>query len=279
MKSEPEIAAQGNAAIGSTVVRLLAEGPNGKPNRSTTFHVEVKPVPQPKVDVLFVVDVSASMNWAIYGVRDGIGKFVQELSDKNMDYRVGIVLFNNHLDRRSFDGKWAWELRFNGEVFTTDAAAVTAEMAKWQSRGGGPNEGSYDGLHEACKQEFRRDTSRVLLLITDEPPLDPEIPPNDRPIIFAKRPYPTDYHMKSKRQMIDRLQTTRIDQLHLVVRAKDHRFFQPLQSGVRLSQGQKFVDLERFVRDPSSGSGFAAVLPQVSRDIAALAAGPPPPRR
>jgi hypothetical protein len=146
--------------------------------------------------------------------------------------------------------------------------------------GGGDNEGSYDGLNEACKQDFRKGASKVLLLITDEPPLDPEVPVLDNP--SAKKPpnAPSDFNVKSRKEMLAILKGKGIDQLHLVVRPAHHKYFRPLQDGVRVSQGDKFFDLEKVVKDPSSGDGFARLLPELSKEIArvTVAGGPASPQ-
>lgn len=235
------------------------------------FELQLRPRPIPKVDIVFVIDVSASMDFAIFGVRDGIGQFVKGLRGKSLDYRVAVVLFNNHLDKKTYKDesgqpKWAWPLGLPIAHFTSDPDAVATALRPLKTRGGGPNEGSYDGLNEACKLSFRPDAKRVLLLITDEPPLDPEVPVLDFPG-FKKPPYPADFHIKSRQAMIDRLKEAKIDQLHTFVRTRDHKHFQPLQAGATQSQGDDFFKLDKFTKNPNSGAEFVQLLPAVSQRI------------
>src|SRR5262249_47028542 len=61
----------------------------------------------------------------------------------------------------------------------------------------------------------------------------------------------------------------------LVVRPAHHQYFRPLQDGVRISQGDRYFNLEK-VNDLAGGEGFAKLLPELSQEIArvTIASGP-----
>src|SRR5260221_667796 len=55
------------------------------------------PSPPPQIDVLFVLDVTASMQNEIDGVRDGITSFALQLGERGLDARVGLLAFRDRL--------------------------------------------------------------------------------------------------------------------------------------------------------------------------------------
>ena len=59
------------------------------------------PMSQSAVDVMFVLDVTGSMQLAINGVRDGIIEFAHELETRKLDARVGLVAFRDRLNGRA----------------------------------------------------------------------------------------------------------------------------------------------------------------------------------
>jgi Mg-chelatase subunit ChlD len=50
-----------------------------------------------QVDVMFVLDATASMQYAIDGTKSGIQTFADELQNKNLDARVGLVAFRDRV--------------------------------------------------------------------------------------------------------------------------------------------------------------------------------------
>ena len=53
--------------------------------------------PTPKVDVMFVLDATASMQYAIDGTKSGIQNFADKLQNENLDARVGLVAFRDRV--------------------------------------------------------------------------------------------------------------------------------------------------------------------------------------
>ena len=102
---EIELAAAAEAQPGSTNVSVKAIGPRGPaeapepPVAMSRFGLTVNAPRQGRsVDVMFVLDVTGSMQFAINGVRDGIIEFAQELGKRKLDARVGLVAFRDRLN-------------------------------------------------------------------------------------------------------------------------------------------------------------------------------------
>ena len=295
---EVELKAAADAAVGTTNVSVTAIGPRGPaeapspPVAMSRLSLTVNaPKPQPAIDVLFVLDVTGSMQYAIDGVRDGIIEFARGLEESKLDARVGLLAFRDRLEtnsrfpalmrralpksraparsgrkRRGGDPKTApttpaggdsgeepFLIEVAGEVFTKDYAEFGREVGrKLKADGGGDTpESSLDALAVAAGQEFRKEATRVLILITDAPPKIP------------------DKEMQSVDDVADILKKNVIDQLHLVINDPFRSVYSPLQ---RDAPGTIF-NLESAAR----GGGFAAMLPKVSREIARITtAGQPP---
>ena len=50
----------------------------------------------PQVDIMFVLDVTSSMQEEINGVEQGIQSFAKELSSRKLDSQVGLIAFGDH---------------------------------------------------------------------------------------------------------------------------------------------------------------------------------------
>ena len=284
---EVELDAAPNAAAGTSNVVVRATGPRGPadapepPVALSRFSLSVNPAQRHMgVDVMFVLDVTGSMQPAINGVRDGIIAFAQELEKRRLDARVGLVAFRDRLSpsfeprmptlkarpparagrrgrrqpmaRRELPGiveipGEPFLINVAGEVFTRDYAEFGREVGrKLVADGGGDEpESSLDGLALAARQSFRKDATRVLILITDAPP---QIP---------------DKEIQSVDEASDILRDNKIDQLHLVINEPFRDVYTPLQGR---SPGTIF-NLEDAVRGRDT---FASLLPTVSREIARI---------
>jgi Ca-activated chloride channel family protein len=205
--------------------------------------LDVKKPPAPKADILFVVDLTSSMAWAISGITDGIGQFVRQLEGKDIDARIGFIGFCDIVA----DREEPFILQFDDGPFTADREAFARRVKDQRLRGGGDNEESaFQALFVAARQPFRPDAARVLVLITDAPPKrHPGIPPADMA------------------ETIKHLAQAGIAQVHLVVHEQDRRdFYGALH---RAFKGE-FLDIQTAVKD----RGLARLLPDLGDAIGAL---------
>lgn len=193
----------------------------------------------PKVDVLFVLDVTGSMQAQIDGVRSGIVDFATKLSERGLDERVGTVAFRDEVV-----GEEPEVLDFGNGAFTKDYEAFRTAMARlWANGGGDSPESSFDAIRLASRQAFRTGATKVLVLITDAPPQMP------------------DLVTRSPAEAAADLRQLGIDQVHLVINRNDRGQYSPLQES---SPGEVF-DLNAV----AGGTGnFDSLLPVLGERIA-----------
>jgi Mg-chelatase subunit ChlD len=207
------------------------------------FRLEVLKVPVPSADVIFVLDLTGSMQFAIDGVKRGIKSFVTLMKEKNIDARVGLVCFRDIVA----DNERPYIVLFNGEPFTTDYTKFEMEVDKLRAMGGGDDpESSLQALAKAAEQRFRPDAAKVILLITDA---EPKIHPGEVPSTIE--------------DTIGLLRKNPPTQLHFVVRTmhydKDYKkFHDALRDQVKGSL---------FDIDAARSKGFASLLPTLSTTI------------
>jgi len=243
-----------------TVTATATATVKGEPVSATSdFQVRVDPLPRAMVDVAFAVDISGSMQWAINGVANGSRQFAAEMAAAKTDVRFALVAYRHYKNGPGY----LQTLSFRSGEFTGDSDEFRDQVSRLRAGGGGdPGESSLDGVTDAARLPFRPKATKVVLLISDEPPVIP------------------DGKTASMKDAIDVIRGARIDQLHLVVNKNQLAYFEPLQTG---ANGQMF-DLRTVV----GGDGFQRLIPELSKVIAKaadasrpkdlqLSAPPPPP--
>ncbi len=225
-----------------TVVGTQEEGVK-RARASATFNLRVRPLPVPQADVVFVLDLTGSMQFAIDGIKLGIQNFASQLAASRIDARIALIGFRDIQD----DRERPFVMTVEDQAFTRDYRAFREEVQKLTARGGGDEpESSLQALALAAAQPFRPNASRVLLLITDAPP---KHHPEEKPATVP--------------ETIDELTRAEIKQLHLVVRPLDRtRFYGKFHDTFKGS----FFDLTR----STSGDAFRDILPELSRKISDL---------
>lgn len=244
-----DLRAGADARPGAHPVKVSARArtQSGRPlQASATATVDVLTPPRVPVDIVFALDVSGSMQWAINGTSRGIQTFVDDLAKNQFDVRVGLVGFQD-----TTLGQPLKVLKFGGEKLTTDFAKFREDVGKLRAGGGGAaGESSLDGVAEAAEFPFRDQVTRVVILVTDEGP---------------KRP---DGRMKSIEDTAALVKDKRISQLHVVTIPELKKAFEPLWEGARGS----YFDLKAL---NEGAEGFEKLLPDVSKAIADLVADRP----
>jgi len=249
---DAEVAASANAPLGSHKVRATATATiNGETVTATNeFSIRVDSVPVPVVDIMFALDTTSSMGPFITGVRDGIADFVQVLAKQRIDSRIGLLSYK---DRKDQDAEL---LLFGGESFTTDVAAFREKVSQLRAISGPRNndapESTSDALVQVAKLSFRPKSTKVVLLVTDAPPLEP------------------DKDTARLADAVDVLKANRIDQVHIVVRSVDLSTFRALRDAY---PNGSYFDLLEVTRGRST---FASILPELSKVIATAAAAARP---
>jgi hypothetical protein len=105
------------------------------------------------VDIVFVLDTTGSMLWAIDGVRSGIEAFVGTLEDLNIDAQVGGI-------------------EFGDEIRTSVPIGDISDFREWLDHmtaigGGDTPENPLDAIQRANGFQFRDDALHYMIVVTD----------------------------------------------------------------------------------------------------------------
>jgi hypothetical protein len=192
-----------------------------------------------RAQVMFVLDITGSMTGELEGVKDNIKDFIDFIHSEGLDAQAGLIAFRDLEMREPPE-----VLKFRGHPFTQDAGDFKSQVSRLSPNGGGsnPGESSFDALVLACQQPFEEDVARVLILITDEPPLIP------------------DGRVRGVEDVIAAMGGARIDQLHIVIPDHLHSFYTPLHRHVK---GQIFP----LGRGGRGGTAFRKVLMDIGKSI------------
>lgn len=124
------------------------------------------------LDVCFVIDTTGSMSDDIDDAKSNMTSIVNSLDGKTPDFRVAIVDYRDFPDRSDESEDYASRTQLE---FTSDVDAIRSGINSLTlGNGGDYSETVYSGLAEALKLSWRDDARKVIILLGDAPPLDPE---------------------------------------------------------------------------------------------------------
>jgi FHA domain/von Willebrand factor type A domain len=118
------------------------------------------------VDIVFVMDVTESMQPYIDTVKQNVIQFAQDLSANNRDYRLGLVTFEDYVVSKYPDCGCAYR-----NTFTSDVHQFTDWIGTLHAGGGGDiPEDQLDALAYAASFPFRPNAEGIIIIVTDAPP-------------------------------------------------------------------------------------------------------------
>ncbi|MBV8056864.1 MAG: FHA domain-containing protein [Deltaproteobacteria bacterium] len=118
------------------------------------------------VDIVFVLDITESMQPYIDAVKQNMINFAQELAQNHRDYRLGLVTFEDYVVSAYPDCNCEYS-----KTMTADAHKFTDWVGTLHAGGGGDiPEDQLDALAYAATLPFRPDAQGIIILITDAPP-------------------------------------------------------------------------------------------------------------
>lgn len=108
------------------------------------------------VDFVFVIDKTGSMQTHIDNIRKKVSGFASYLMKRGIDYRLGLVLFSDYIER------------------TYQPTEDVKEFLKWLGRvrasgGYDTKENALDAINKTFNMDFRPSANKVIVLITDAP--------------------------------------------------------------------------------------------------------------
>src|SRR5579863_258904 len=117
------------------------------------------------VDIIFVLDVTESMQPYIDAVKQNIIQFAQDLAANNRDYRLGLVTFEDYVVSKYPDCNCAYR-----NTMTSDVQKFIGWVGGLHAGGGGDiPEDQLDALAYAASFPFRPEAQAIVILVTDAP--------------------------------------------------------------------------------------------------------------
>lgn len=119
----------------------------------------------PVLDMCFVMDATGSMSSFIEAAQKTIQKIVENIvSSEKADVRFALVSYRDHPPQES-------SYVVKQFAFTKSTKKMSEFLAEISASGGGDcPEAVVDGLHAALKLDWRENSTKVCLLISDAPP-------------------------------------------------------------------------------------------------------------
>ncbi len=118
------------------------------------------------VDIVFVLDVTESMQPYIDAVKQNVIAFAQDLQSNSRDYRLGLVTFEDYVVSAYPDCNCAYR-----NSFTSNVKQFSDWVGSLHAGGGGDiPEDQLDALAYAAKFPFRPEAEGIIIIVTDAPP-------------------------------------------------------------------------------------------------------------
>lgn len=143
------------APLDSIVAQELTVIENGKPKKVLSVR-RISVRERIPIDFVFIIDVTGTMQSYINGVKDNIEKFVESLVSRGIDYRLGLVLFSDVVER-------SYQPTENVKEFLGWLSNVEA------SGGMDEAENALEALAEIGRMKYRPSANRIGVIITDAP--------------------------------------------------------------------------------------------------------------
>src|SRR5271168_1103888 len=118
------------------------------------------------VDIVFVLDITESMQPYIDAVKQNVIAFAQDLQSNRRDYRLGLVTFEDYVVSKDPDCNCEYR-----NTMTSDVKKFTDWVGTLHAGGGGDiPEDQLDALAYAAKFPFRPEAEGIIIIVTDAPP-------------------------------------------------------------------------------------------------------------
>lgn len=132
-----------------------------------------------KVDLVYVIDTTGSMNDKIEGLLETCTRFVEEFAALDLDHRAAVVAFGD----LKVPGDKIMRTGFTSRVKVTKKSLRNIPR---YSGGGNQGESSLEALDKTLAMPFRSHAVRVVILITDEPAHQYEIRGSEMAVQLAQ---------------------------------------------------------------------------------------------
>jgi hypothetical protein len=153
----------GGAPVGNLTAKDVKVYEDGKLAKILDFRGQGQGRP---VDIVFILDVTESMQPYIDAVKQNVIDFARDLQANNRDYRLGLVTFEDYVVSKDNDPPLPYKMKM-----TSDANEFTQWVGTLRAGGGGDiPEDQLDALAYASTFPFRPEAQGILIIVTDAPP-------------------------------------------------------------------------------------------------------------
>ena len=124
------------------------------------------------LDLCFVVDTTGSMGDDIDNAKENMVNILSSLSEKTPNYRVALVDYRDFPDRTHNSEDYPAKVQLD---FSSDDEAIKAAInGLTLGNGGDGPETVYSGIAKALSLKWSENSKRVIIILGDAKPLDPE---------------------------------------------------------------------------------------------------------
>ncbi len=124
------------------------------------------------LDICFVVDTTGSMGDDIENAKENMTDILDYLTEKTSNYRVALIDYRDFSERSGSSDDYPYQVQLQ---FTDDRQEILDAINDLGLGYGGDNEETvYSALMAAVDLNWRSNAKKVIILLGDAPPLDPE---------------------------------------------------------------------------------------------------------
>lgn len=124
------------------------------------------------LDLCFVVDTTGSMGDDIDSAKRSMQNILDRLSAKTKNYRVALIDYRDFASRSEYAADYPSKLQLD---FSDSNTVITRAINSLTlGNGGDIEETVFSALMEAVNLDWRPDAKKVIIILGDAPPLDPE---------------------------------------------------------------------------------------------------------
>jgi hypothetical protein len=153
---------QNGAPVGNLRVDNVEVFEDGKRAKILDFRGQGQGRP---VDIVFILDVTESMQPYIDAVKQNVISFAEDLARNNRDYRLGVVTFEDYVVSAAADCNCPYSKKM-----TSNVQEFTQWVGTLHAGGGGDiPEDQLDALAYASTFPFRPEAQGIVILVTDAP--------------------------------------------------------------------------------------------------------------
>lgn len=124
------------------------------------------------LDLCFVVDTTGSMGDDIANAKENMEDILEHLAAKTENYRVALIDYRDYPERTNDSNDYPYKVQL---YFTKNNESITDAINNLDLGNGGDNEETvYSALMSAVRLDWRSDAKKVIIIMGDAAPLDPE---------------------------------------------------------------------------------------------------------